>query len=246
MPLPDVDPGNGPSFTLCVGNTWRPPFVGLLGEMCERGFWEQYAVTAEEAITEADIDDYISSAAKILGRIGFPGNEAGCDDLAPPDGTPDFGVVYSKTYNFASLSTPTGWAFISGVQTPAGVTHQDRNVGSIGWQRRITGVLNFTVPCHFRTSQLFITLVASDLASNENYIHTARLGSVIRAATQMMFPEVSNWTPFLTVVQQYALSDRIDLLLQLDEKSGQSDLLGTALLTSVYVEVSSTAGNPLP
>lgn len=248
MPLPNPDPGIGPSFTLCVGYTWREDFAGLLGEMLYNEYWQDRAAITGDTLTDEDLLALTDGAHRILNRICQPTDEEdGCEDLEPSGGgVPDFGTVYSKTYSFTGSSVPTGWTVSSGNPESAGLGDKDLNLGSVGWQRRISCTLALNNQCHPRIAQPTVILVASDIASNEFFQMQYRLSSASRLSIQALFPEVATWTPTLFAHQVYGEADNFQFVLQLDEQVSSASLTGSANLVNIYLEASSTDGNPFP
>jgi len=248
MTLPNPDPGAGPSFTVCIGETWRPPIAGLLEQMSDDQFWWFYAFRQGVTLTDAEVRAYTDAADRILGRIGTPsGVLSGCPDLEPPSGgVPSFGTTYSKTYSFLAGVTPTGWTIIRGTPSGSGVHSSDLAAGGVGWQRRITVRLALLQPAHTRLWQPKYLINSTFLSANAFFLGGTFQSSSGRSVLQCTYPDVGNWQPAVSSQQMYATANELVLTMQIDEKVGSSDLLGEAWLQNVYVEVSSTTGNPLP
>lgn len=246
MSLPS-DPGVGPSFGLCCGDSWRPDIIGLLEEMLTDEYWLQKAAIMGVSISDTEVHDLTDGASRIVNRMMEEYNEAGCGDLAPPSGgIPNFGTVYSKTYNFRFSAVPAGWTVFRGTPTAGGLHSQKAAGGSIGAQNRISLKLTLTRPAHARAWQPYFLINSTFLVVNPTFLGGFAQSAGARLLMQCNFPDVDLWTPFVTAQQVYATANEFSLLMQVDEKINVADLLGEATLQQVYVEASSTTGNPFP
>ena len=245
--LPNPDPGIGPSFTLCVGDTWRPPIIGLLEDMLTHRFWEEYAEKLGVVVNDDDIRGLEHGVARIINRIGVEAVEDGCADLEPSTVPPEYGTLYSKHYTFVGSNVPSGWTVIRGTPQGSGLHSADFNATS-GWQRRATAELTLSYQCHALTYLHTSYMNLSLLANSPLFLGGYFFGSGGRLAAQSEpLPEAGTWNMQISNALQAATANKVLVLIQVDYgKPGQSDLLGECWLQSVDLEAYSPFGNPFP
>lgn len=247
MPLPNPDPSIGPSWTLCVGDTWRPPIVGLLEEMCDTGYWEQYFEKWGVLPDYALIEDYKSGAARIIGRIGINALDEGCTDLEPSTVPPSYGTQYSKHYSFVASNVPTGWTVIRGTPESSGLRCANFHA-TTGWHRRVTAQLALVAQCHAVQYLHTVYMNASPVGVNQLFSGGFMFSGNARTYAQMdQLPEAGTWNLQLNSTLQAANSNQVLTLVQVDDlKTNSADLLGDCWLQSVDVIAYSPSGNPFP
>jgi len=247
MPLPNPDPTIGPSFTLCVGDTWRPPIVGLLEEMCETTFWEQYYEHWGVLPDYDVIEDYKSGAAQIIGRIGVNALEEGCTDLEPSTVPPTYGTLYSKHYTFVGSVVPTGWTVIRGTPQASGLHSAHFHAGA-GWLSAVSVVLALAHPCHAVSYLHTSYMNLSPLANVPLFLGGFFLSGNSRMSSQSEpIPEAGTWNMQINDSLQAATANQVQCVIQVDSlRTGESDLLGECWLQSVDVSAYSSSGNPFP
>lgn len=246
MSLPS-DPGVGPSWSLCVSDTWRPNIAGLLSEMQDREYWLQQAAILGISVSDAELQLLTDGASRIINRMCVEYSPDGCSDLEPPSGgIPAFGTVYSKTYSFLLSALPTGWTLNRGTQSAGGLHSSDFHGGSVGWQRRVTATLSLLQPAHARICNPTYLINSSFLVNNAFFLGGFFQSAGGRLTLQCGYPDVATWSPTIAGQQVYATANQVQMNFQVDEKVSQADLLGEAWLRTVYVEASSTTGNPFP
>lgn len=246
MLLPDSDPEVGPSWTLCVGDTWRPPIVGLLQEMADPEYWLQAAALIGISVSTAEVEALVKSSLRIINRICLEVAADGCPDLEPTPLTPSLGATYSKTYSFIGSNVPTGWTVERGTPEAAGVGDFDRAEGGTGWRRYTQLKLTFLHTCTPYQCEPNAIINSSPFTNGPFYSINFLMGSAVKVAIQSPIPDVSNFSPQLTVEGCYATVDILRIYLRLDEQPSQASLLGSSDITNVYVAVKTTGTNPLP